>query len=54
MRCSRMSELQFERVQFPSADGRHTVAGFVYTMPGVAVRAVMQLSHGMCEYVRRY
>ena len=49
-----MSELQCERLQFPSADGRHTVAGFVYTMPGVEVRAVMQLSHGMCEYVRRY
>ena len=54
MRCFRMSELQCERLQFPSADGRHTVAGFVYTMPGVEVRAVMQLSHGMCEYVRRY
>lgn len=49
-----MSELQCESVRFPSADGRHTVAGVIYTMPGVPVRAVIQLSHGMCEYVRRY
>lgn len=26
----------------------------MYTMPGVPVRAVLQLSHGMCEYVQRY
>ena len=25
----------------------------MYTMPGVPVRAVLQLSHGMCEYVQR-
>lgn len=49
-----MQELQCETIRFPSADGRHTAAGVVYTMPGVPVRAVLQLSHGMCEYVRRY
>lgn len=49
-----MSELQCEQLRFPSADGRHTSAGYIYTMPGVEVRAVMQLSHGMCEYIRRY
>lgn len=49
-----MPELQCEQLRFPSADGRHTSAAVVYTMPGVPVRAVLQLSHGMCEYVQRY
>lgn len=49
-----MSELQCEMLSFPSSDGKNTVAGYLYTMPGVPVRAVLQLSHGMCEYVGRY
>ena len=49
-----MPQLQCEEIRFPSADGVHTVAASMYTMPGVPVRAVLQLSHGMCEYVRRY
>ncbi len=49
-----MPQLTCEPLQFPSADGQHTSAAVVYTMPGVPVRAVLQLSHGMCEYVRRY
>lgn len=49
-----MGELQCERLSFPSADGSHTSAAYVYTVPGVKVRAILQLSHGMCEYIRRY
>ncbi len=49
-----MPDLQREEIRFPSADGVHTVAASMYTMPGVPVRAVLQLSHGMCEYVQRY
>lgn len=49
-----MSDLQCETITFPSADGVHTSAAVLYTMPGQPVRAVLQLSHGMCEYVRRY
>ena len=49
-----MTDLCCEKLTFPSADGTHTVTGYVYTMPGVPVRAVFQLSHGMCEYVERY
>lgn len=49
-----MPELQCESLSYPSCDGVHTVAGYLYTMPGVPVRAVLQLSHGMCEYVGRY
>ena len=49
-----MPQLQCEEIRFPSADGVHTVAASMYTMPGAPVRAVLQLSHGMCEYVQRY
>lgn len=49
-----MPQLQCEEIRFPSADRRHTSSSVLYTMPGTPVRAVLQLSHGMCEYVRRY
>lgn len=49
-----MSELYCEHLSFPSADGKNTVAAYLYTMPDVPVRAVLQLSHGMCEYIERY
>ena len=48
-----MPELHCETITFPSSDGRHTSSAVLYTMPGKPVRAVLQLSHGMCEYVRR-
>lgn len=46
--------LHCEELHYPSADGTHTVAAYLYTMQGVELRAVLQLSHGMCEYIRRY
>lgn len=49
-----MPQLQCEEIRFPSADGVHTVAGQHVYHAGVPVRAVLQLSHGMCEYVQRY
>ena len=49
-----MAELHCETITFPSSDGRHTSSAVLYTLPGKPVRAVLQLSHGMCEYVRRY
>ena len=49
-----MPKLQKEEVWFDSADGVSRTAGYVYTMPGVPVHAVLQLSHGMCEYIGRY
>ncbi len=47
-----MDGMAFERGTFPSFDGRSRVSYYIYTPP--KVRAVIQLSHGMCEYVRRY
>ena len=49
-----MSDLHCETITFPSSDGRHTSSAVLYTMPDKPVQAVIQLSHGMCEYVRRY
>lgn len=43
----------FERGHFPSSDGIHSVA-FYICAPPEGGRAILQLSHGMCEYVRRY
>lgn len=49
-----MTKPNCEPLHFPSADKQHTIAGYVYTMPDVAPRAVIQISHGMCEYIGRY
>ena len=49
-----MTPLRCENLRFPSSDTKHTIAGLVYSRQDVPVRAVLQLSHGMCEYVRRY
>lgn len=40
---------------YPSANGRWRVSALIFTPDeGAAVRGVIQLSHGMCEYVGRY
>lgn len=40
---------------FPSSDGAWRVSALIYTPDeGAVVRGVVQLSHGMCEYVKRY
>ncbi len=43
-----------ESIRFPSADGKTQVAGYFYTPSDGAPKAVIQLSHGMCEYIGRY
>lgn len=48
-----MSEFIRETIRFPSADGRTQVAGYFYT-PVRPPKAVIQISHGMCEYIGRY
>ena len=49
-----MSEILFERTSFLSADGKTDVAAYFWYAQGVTPRAIIQLSHGMCEYVERY
>ena len=41
-------------VTYCSADRQTTVFGYFYTMPGVKPKAILQISHGMQEYIRRY
>lgn len=43
-----------EKVKFPSSDGIHEISAVVYFDYEVFPKAVIQLSHGMCEYVERY
>ena len=49
-----MTQPNCEPLQYPSADKNHIIAGYLYTLPGAAPRAVIQISHGMCEYIGRY
>lgn len=49
-----MSEILFEKTSFLSADGKTSVAAYFWYSPDVTSRAIIQLSHGMCEYIQRY
>ncbi len=44
----------FYRNNFPSSDGLNRIACYFYIPIKSAPRAVLQISHGMCEYLRRY
>ncbi|MDD3429058.1 MAG: alpha/beta fold hydrolase [Oscillospiraceae bacterium] len=43
-----------KNVLYKSASGKDTVHGYVYTQEGVQPKAILQISHGMCEYIGRY
>ena len=45
---------QMEKRTFPSSDGITDVAYYVYKPIKGDVKAIIQLCHGMCEYVLRY
>lgn len=42
-----------QSVSFVSGNGQDRIRGYYYEPEG-AVRAVLQISHGMCEYIERY
>ena len=48
-----MTELTPTTIYFNSADGKNTVSGWIY-IPDMTPIAVVQISHGMCEYLARY
>lgn len=54
MSLERMEKMVKEKVRFPSSDGVHEISGVIYFNYEVFPKAVIQLSHGMCEYVERY
>lgn len=43
-----------QEVFIPSGDGRTQLHGIVWEPDGIEVKAVVQLVHGMCEYIDRY
>ena len=49
-----MSEVLFERLEYPCADGVSTTHAYLWIPQGITPRMILQLSHGMCEYVERY
>ncbi len=44
----------FSEITFPSADGVHTIHAEIYSPKGVEPRGIVQLCHGMRDYVGRY
>lgn len=49
-----MSEILFERTSFLSADEKTAVAAYFWWSEEIKPRAILQISHGMCEYITRY
>ena len=43
-----------ETFNFDSVDGKHKIAAYLYTDELVKPKAVIELSHGMSEYIERY
>ena len=48
-----MSSYTVEHVTFPSHNLANTISGVIY-IPDEAPRGILQISHGMCEYIGRY
>lgn len=49
-----MSACKKDVIKFDSANGKDEVVGYYYTCEGVKPKAVLQISHGMCEFIGRY
>lgn len=49
-----MSELRIESIPFESSYQKQPVAGYLFYDPTVQPHAILQLSHGMAEYILRY
>ena len=49
-----MPEVKKNDIKFESSNQGNIVAGYYYTCPDVPPRAILQISHGMCEYIGRY
>lgn len=45
---------QAEQGKYISTEGKRSVAYYIYTPQDVPAKAIVQISHGMCEYVNRY
>lgn len=46
--------MKTEGIKYPSADGKHEISGYIYSQPDIEPSCILQISHGMCEYIGRY
>ena len=44
----------FSEISFPSKDGKNTVYACLYTPKSVTAKGIIQIVHGMVDYVERY
>ncbi len=49
-----MRQLERKDISFKSSDNKNDVSGYIYTHQEVKPFCVVQISHGMCEYIFRY
>lgn len=49
-----MPKIEKKDIWFDSADGASRVAGYIYSCPQVEPWCLVQIAHGMCEYMDRY
>lgn len=49
-----MKNYRLSEISFPSSDEKHTIFGEIYEPLSGEVRGVVQLAHGMTDYVGRY
>ncbi len=49
-----MKNYRLTEISFPSSDEKHTIFGEIYEPLTAQVRGVVQLAHGMTDYVARY
>ncbi len=48
-----MNNYTIEHISFPSTDAVSTISGVIY-IPAGTPKGILQISHGMCEYIGRY
>lgn len=48
------SEIQQKDICFKSSNGNSIVSGAIYTHREIPPKAIVQISHGMCEHIGRY
>lgn len=49
-----MQNIERKNISFKSSDGKTTISGLVYASQKVKPFCVLQISHGMCEFIQRY
>ena len=49
-----MLETRKNAIKFNSSNGVNQIAGYWFENEGVRPKAILQISHGMCEYFLRY